>query len=1203
MSARNFFENFFVIAPRSALKKEVGNQAAAISMNIATSHAEGVYMDPMQALVDPAFFTNQDLQKRITQNIDAQVAGIANFGTTGQVPEEILRQLEEQSSLDTSLLDPSAQASALRNRAEAREISNLLKSNVDPRQIPGLVNRVRNHYAIKAFREKGTSVDVLVPDAYRYQITTRGASGIRPNNMSSSGISQVPVAQGRSLNFVEFAVRGRQAVVSDNNASTYKAALGTFDLDDKVLPVMRTFKDENGRTRIGYITTRDPKGTQEMILMRPVMRDLETIQELAGASDDVLLSRFRSMGTIDLSRISQELSQANIGSSDMQNALGIIQGALKANKKGELFSSSGVQRGLNKASEDTMFAIETILRIVREGKYDPSAPSLLPEIPTSVIDELTLRGSAAIRGRDVLASSGRTVAQELGLGPEQGAPYSYKTFVEGQFSGQTDIATVRRFLDQVNSQLPPGMPRLTDGELGDFFSGDMAGVALRRRLGVTLDQATAIGSRVLFEANFLESLGAVGDVQNSIGMNINRMSSVSYLAPQLDDFSRQLSTMAPVGIPADLMTNILQESSTSRSFIAIAPSDIVDVINQLSGEQRIAPLSEKIAGLSPDQAARTRAGYEALAKQVGGATADTLHDFSIKPVNIALAQMEQQFAQLGTQRALGIAAGLSAEQLPGFDPSILNAGFGRMKSNDDIALLKRSVLQEQKRVRDRLLSSGVDASVVSRLDAEISSLERANSQQVRDILSLSNTSDFYRKYGSYSQAMDMGMFARGQIDTATATSFRMSDVLTRPVAKSEFVSKARALLESSKIKSLFNELEKYDSLGDKDTLQLDQNTIRTTIKYELGEELSKGLRAIRESYPGSSGKTLDIIETLNAEIVRTHGARYSSLLSYPGEEGAETTMMTLFELSKRRRLLMNQSYDARNLNYIQEAYRATINPVGDVTELSPQAARRILEAHTPDTVSIMGIEDVVNPRKIRDQNLLDFIEIIAESDNGLKVVGSRVNATRVAQEAYGMISRRTGLEAIDEEMSALGEVPATTSDGYAREVTSLMDEIERLEDESNPMLGEFFNAAKSPYRRIIDSFKDSDSALRQFIDSPGVKKFGIAMGATIAASFFYQSRKQKDLTSDSISGPPLLPGGNPYETEYPTRQSIIQDLNSNSQYSSGTQYQINTSGSMEDLNRLRGLFGDVIDGPINATMYDGLPMAGQDPYPDLASRF
>ena len=42
---------------------------------------------------------------------------------------------------------------------------------------------------------------------------------------------------------------------------------------------------------------------------------------------------------------------------------------------------------------------------------------------------------------------------------------------------------------------------------------------------------------------------------------------------------------------------------------------------------------------------------------------------------------------------------------------------------------------------------------------------------------------------------------------------------------------------------------------------------------------------------------------------------------------------------------------------------------------------------------------------------------------------------------------------------------------------------------------------------------------------------------------------------------------------------------------------------MQDLNKLRGLFGDVVDGPINATMYNGLPMAGQDPYPDLASRF
>jgi hypothetical protein len=51
------------------------------------------------------------------------------------------------------------------------------------------------------------------------------------------------------------------------------------------------------------------------------------------------------------------------------------------------------------------------------------------------------------------------------------------------------------------------------------------------------------------------------------------------------------------------------------------------------------------------------------------------------------------------------------------------------------------------------------------------------------------------------------------------------------------------------------------------------------------------------------------------------------------------------------------------------------------------------------------------------------------------------------------------------------------------------------------------------------------------------------------------------------------------------------------------QYQVNTTGSMNDLNRLRGLFGDVVDGPINATMYNGMPTLGKDPYSDIASNF
>lgn len=470
MSAKNIFENFFVIAPRSALKKEVGNQAASIAMNIATSHAEGVYMDPQMALVNPDFFTNQDLQRRMAQNIEAQVSGIQTFGSTGVVPRDILTELQQQQGMDLSILDPSARASALRNRAEAREISNMLKAGVDPRQIPSLVNRVRNHYAIKAFREKGDSVDILIPDAYRYQVTTRGASGMRPSNMSLSGIIQTPTGRENPLNAVEFVTRGNQMVVSDNIAAAYKAALGTFDLDDKVLPVMRTYRDENGKRKIAFISTRDPKGTEEMVLMQPNLRDVETVQFLAGSQDEVLLSRFRSMGQIDFSIMGEELSRLGISSTDTQTAFGIIQAALKANKRGDLFSSRGVQRGLNNASEDAMNAVEAILIMMRERKYDPLVAAPLSEIPSHLIDELSRRGSAAIRGRDVLSSSGRTVAQDLNLGPEQGASYSYKTFVEGRFSGQVNTDTVRKFLDQVNDQLPSRNAEAnTQSIIGLFF--------------------------------------------------------------------------------------------------------------------------------------------------------------------------------------------------------------------------------------------------------------------------------------------------------------------------------------------------------------------------------------------------------------------------------------------------------------------------------------------------------------------------------------------------------------------------------------------------------------------------------------------------------------------------------------------------------------------------------------------------------------
>jgi len=228
--------------------------------------------------------------------------------------------------------------------------------------------------------------------------------------------------------------------------------------------------------------------------------------------------------------------------------------------------------------------------------------------------------------------------------------------------------------------------------------------------------------------------------------------------------------------------------------------------------------------------------------------------------------------------------------------------------------------------------------------------------------------------------------------------------------------------------------------------------------------------------------------------------------------------------------------------------------------------------------------------------------LIAGEDPITGVAGTEkmVTATKLVSEVYTERSRRAAEIKIELDtariMARMGLASPLDPEEAADLTSEMADEIPRPIDE-------LIDVARSPYRRISEMLRDNTSSLRRLVDTRGFKATALGTMALIAGSFIYQNRKNKDHTQDAVTGPPLMPGGNPYEQGYPELNFAQQDSNVPNRSIAGMQYRINTTGSMQDLNRLRGLFGDVVDGPINATMYDGLPMAGQDPYSDLASRF
>lgn len=446
---RASFDKRLTVADISALKKEIIVKDPFIAQNIAKSKGAGVFVEDMLLLNDPEFITNPQRIRRVQAMIDAEVRSAKEFMETGKIPKEVLDQLRFSATDDLISMQPAARAMAIVNRKQAIEITQALRSGVDPRNIPALVNMISKHHISQAFKSEGESVAVRIPDALRYKIATRTSMQepiITEFGLESMSSVAIKDSAGRSIDLpmVNFITRGKQLIVADSVASTYKAAEGGFDLDDSGLPMLGTYTDDKGRTRIAAVTMRDPKGRQESILMKPQLKHAETLKAMLADDSDRIVRQVEKASSADIqSLVGKVRDSANISQIDAQSAVDIAMEVIRSERgmdpKAVQDRSRVLQDRLSDlrilmGGEEADVALETAVRIMREGMYgERLGESLTAMAPINqrFLETLAERASAAIRGRDVLdPATGLPVGPFSNLGVEQGAPYADKYLVE-----------------------------------------------------------------------------------------------------------------------------------------------------------------------------------------------------------------------------------------------------------------------------------------------------------------------------------------------------------------------------------------------------------------------------------------------------------------------------------------------------------------------------------------------------------------------------------------------------------------------------------------------------------------------------------------------------------------------------------------------------------------------------------------------------
>jgi predicted Ser/Thr protein kinase len=143
-----------------------------------------------------------------------------------------------------------------------------------------------------------------------------------------------------------------------------------------------------------------------------------------------------------------------------------------------------------------------------------------------------------------------------------------------------------------------------------------------------------------------------------------------------------------------------------------------------------------------------------------------------------------------------------------------------------------------------------------------------------------------------------------------------------------------------------------------------------------------------------------------------------------------------------------------------------------------------------------------------------------------------------------------------------------------------------------------------PFKGIGEMISDHFPRIGRIGNRIGEHKFAIAgtVAAATAGAVVYHKMRNRDHTPDAVTGPPLLPGGNPYDrrdtttVQYPDFSSFQND-------DDGDSYDIRVSGTDAQMKKFINQASIITDSNTNSTIYRGIPNLSSDPFDDIAGSY
>jgi len=221
---------------------------------------------------------------------------------------------------------------------------------------------------------------------------------------------------------------------------------------------------------------------------------------------------------------------------------------------------------------------------------------------------------------------------------------------------------------------------------------------------------------------------------------------------------------------------------------------------------------------------------------------------------------------------------------------------------------------------------------------------------------------------------------------------------------------------------------------------------------------------------------------------------------------------------------------------------------------------------------------------------------------GVELSGVAESGEELSAQAPTIV--KPNFQALDEAVAAQINEQQSAVDDILRRIADIENTIADLSEQSVNTQGRLARQS-SKFRtvgQVFKSFLNDNPQINNLFKGAMRNKGKILAGTAAAAGIaVFAMKKKNDVTEQGVAGPPLLPGGSPYEN-LPSAAVGLPDPNIVAG-DQGTSYNVSFNASQEEIDEFMARAGSLSNGQIQGTMHDTLPNLGRNSYEDIAGSF